>query len=36
VTMKQGDESPINPVERLRSQMRHRYHLPGQTAAPRD
>ncbi len=35
-TMKQGSESPISPLERFRSQMRQRYHLSGQTAAPRD
>jgi probable HAF family extracellular repeat protein len=35
-TVKQGSESPVSPVERLRNMMRQRYHLPGQTAAPRD
>jgi len=35
-TMKQSSESPISPVERSRSQMRQRYHLPGQPPAPRD
>jgi probable HAF family extracellular repeat protein len=34
--MKQGSESLLSPVERFRSQMRQRYHLPGQPAAPRD
>jgi len=35
-TVKQGSESPVSPVERLRNMMRQRYHLPGQTAATRD
>jgi len=35
-TMQQGSESPVSPIERFRSQMRQRYHLPGQPAAPRD
>ena len=35
-TMKQGSESPLSPAERFRSQMRQRYHIPGQPAAPRD
>jgi probable HAF family extracellular repeat protein len=29
-------ESPLSPVERFRSMMRQRYHLPGQQVAPRD
>src|SRR5271165_4835709 len=33
-TMKQGSDSPVSPVERFRSQMRQRYHLPGQSLAP--
>jgi hypothetical protein len=32
----QRAESPLTPIERLRSQMRQRYHIPGQPAAPRD
>jgi hypothetical protein len=36
VTIKQGSQSPISPVERFRSMMRQRYHAPGQPAAPRD
>ena len=35
-TMTQGSESPLSPIERIRSQMRQRDHLPGQLAAPRD
>jgi hypothetical protein len=35
-TMKQGNENPGSPLERFRSQLRQRYHLPGQPAAPRD
>jgi hypothetical protein len=35
-TTKQGSESLVSPLERFRSQMRQRYHLPGQTTAPRD
>ena len=35
-TVKQGSESPLSPVERSRSRMRQRYHLPGQSAVPRD
>jgi hypothetical protein len=34
--MKQGSESPLSPIERIRSQMRQLYHLSGQTTAPRD
>ena len=34
--IKQGSESLLSPVERFRSQMHQRYHLPGQPAAPRD
>jgi probable HAF family extracellular repeat protein len=34
--MKQGSESLISPIERFRSTMRQRYHLPGQPSAPRD
>ena len=29
-------ESPLTPIERFRSMMRQRCHLPGQPAAPRD
>ena len=36
VAMKQDSQPLISPVERFRSQMRQRYHLPGQPAAPRD
>jgi probable HAF family extracellular repeat protein len=32
----QGNKSLLSPVERFRSHMRQRYHLPGQPAAPRD
>jgi probable HAF family extracellular repeat protein len=32
----QGSELLLSPAERFRSQMRQRYHLPGQPAAPRD
>ncbi len=35
-TTSQRSESPITPVERVRSMMRQRYHLPGQPVAPRD
>jgi probable HAF family extracellular repeat protein len=35
-TMMLGSESLLSPVERYRNMMRQRYHLPGQTAAPRD
>jgi probable HAF family extracellular repeat protein len=35
-TMNQSSESPLSPVERYRTQIRQRYHLPGQPAAPRD
>jgi probable HAF family extracellular repeat protein len=35
-TTKQSSESLVSPVERFRSQMGQRYHLPGQSAAPRD
>jgi probable HAF family extracellular repeat protein len=35
-TAKQVRESPLTPIERLRSMMRQRYHLPGQIPAPRD
>ncbi len=34
--IKHGSESQLSPAERFRSQMRQRYHLPGQPAAPRD
>jgi probable HAF family extracellular repeat protein len=34
-TMKQGSE-PVSQVDRFRSEMRQRYHIPGQPAAPRD
>jgi len=33
---RQGSESQLSPVERFRSQMRQRYHVPGQPGAPRD
>jgi len=32
----QSADSPLTPIERIRSTMRQRYHLPGQPAAPRD
>ena len=35
-TIKEDRESHISTVERFRSQMRQRYHLQGQAAAPRD
>jgi probable HAF family extracellular repeat protein len=35
-TITQSSESPVSPVEHFRNQMRQRYHLPGQPAAPRD
>jgi probable HAF family extracellular repeat protein len=35
-TMKQGNETFVNPLERFRSQMRQRYHISGQPAAPRN
>jgi probable HAF family extracellular repeat protein len=36
-TMKPGSETLVSPLERFRSQMRQRYHIPGQpAAAPRD
>ena len=34
--MKQGSESPINPVNQFRNRLMQRYHIPGQPAAPRD
>jgi probable HAF family extracellular repeat protein len=34
--MTQGSETLLSPVERLRNQMRQRYQIPGQPAAPRD
>jgi probable HAF family extracellular repeat protein len=34
--MKQGSETLLSPIERFRSMMRQRYHLPGQPAALRD
>jgi probable HAF family extracellular repeat protein len=35
-TMKQENEALVAPLERIRSQMRQRYHVPSQPAAPRD
>jgi probable HAF family extracellular repeat protein len=35
-TEMQGSETLVSPLERFRSQIRQRYHLPGQPAAPRD
>ncbi len=35
-TTKQANESPLSPVERIRSMMRQRHRLPGQPVAPRD
>jgi probable HAF family extracellular repeat protein len=35
-TMKQGNETPIRPAERLRNMMRQRYHIPGQPAPQGD
>ncbi len=35
-TMKQDNETPISPVNQLRNRLMQRYHIPGQTAAPRD
>jgi probable HAF family extracellular repeat protein len=35
-TMKQGSETLVGPLERFRNQMRQRYQLSGQPAAPRD
>ena len=32
----QRGDSPLTPIERVRSMMRQRYHLPGQPVAPRD
>ena len=32
----QRADSPLTPIERIRSMMRMRYHLPGKPAAPRD
>ena len=34
--IKQRSETPISPVDRVRNQMRQRYHIPGQSSAPRD
>jgi probable HAF family extracellular repeat protein len=31
-----GNETPISPLAHVRSQLRQRYHLPGQPMAPRD
>jgi probable HAF family extracellular repeat protein len=36
LTVKQGNDALASPVDRFRSMMRQRYHLPGQPAAPRD
>ena len=36
MAMTQGSESQLTPIERIRSMMRQRHHLPGQPAAPRD
>jgi probable HAF family extracellular repeat protein len=33
---KQGSEPQLSPVERVRSMLRQRYHIPGQPSAPRD
>jgi hypothetical protein len=33
---RQGNESLLSPVEHFRSQVRQRYHIPGQPSAPRD
>ena len=35
-TIQQGGELPVSSLERFRSMMRQRYHLPGQPAALRD
>jgi|HubBroStandDraft_4_1064222.scaffolds.fasta_scaffold00555_10 probable HAF family extracellular repeat protein len=35
-TMKQRNETPISPAERLRSMMRQHYRIPGRPAAQRD
>jgi|HubBroStandDraft_4_1064222.scaffolds.fasta_scaffold22867_2 probable HAF family extracellular repeat protein len=35
-TMKPENEALVSPLERIRSQMRQRYHVPGQPPAPRD
>ena len=35
-TAKQGNQSPLSPIERFRSQMRQGYQVPGQPVAPRD
>jgi len=32
----QRGDSPLTPIERVRSMMRQRYHLPGQLTGPRD
>jgi probable HAF family extracellular repeat protein len=32
----EGAQSRLSPIERLRSQMRQRYHVPGQRPAPRE
>jgi probable HAF family extracellular repeat protein len=32
----QRTDSPLSPIDRVRSMMRQRYHLPGQIAAPRE
>jgi probable HAF family extracellular repeat protein len=35
-TIQQDNKLSVSPVERFRSMMRQRYHLPAQTAVPRD
>jgi probable HAF family extracellular repeat protein len=35
-TVKQSNDTLASPIDRFRSMMRQRYHLPGQAAAPSD
>jgi hypothetical protein len=35
-TVKQRNEISISPIQRVPDMMMQRYHIPGQTTAPRD
>jgi probable HAF family extracellular repeat protein len=35
-TVTERAQSPLSPIERMRNQMRQRYHIPGQPIVPRD
>ena len=32
----ENTQSPLSPIERMRNQMRQRYHVPGQPIVPRE